>query len=284
MGEINFPTDQCAVVDATAASSPVAAVVAAMRRIAPESGPVAADQVRAWADTLMAELYSAHVARWEYRHTDDFAPGCWAEANAEQVYYGPQRGLVIRPVRQAARAAAGKGTRVQEPHLHQVRRPRRLGRSGLRAAGAGSGSARPAPLRSALAGPAAAVAARRRPVCPEPFRPGTPVQASRLPAGKAGSPHYGVRKAMTQKQISHPEGLLNCAAGHRARHIHDLRAPAPGGGHLVECCCRSTSKKADADAAPAEMRRINRRARSPRAAPGNVVQFKLGLCEQLPQQ
>lgn len=91
---------------------------------------------------------------------------------------------------------------------------------------------------------------------------------------------------MTQKQISHPEGLPNCAAGHRARHIHDGRRASAGGGHLVECCCRSTSKKADADAALAEWRRINRPARSPRAvrtAPGNVVQFKLGLAEQLPK-
>ncbi|MET4598458.1 hypothetical protein ABIA73_002181 [Stenotrophomonas sp. 2694] len=96
MTATSFPSSPTAVVDATKASSPVAAVVAAMRRIDPAGGPVAADQVRAWADTLMAELYSAHVARWEYRHADDFAPGCWAEANAEQVYYGPQRGLVIR--------------------------------------------------------------------------------------------------------------------------------------------------------------------------------------------
>lgn len=90
---------------------------------------------------------------------------------------------------------------------------------------------------------------------------------------------------MTQKQISHPEGLPNCAAGHRARHIHDQRRASAGGGHLVECCCRSTSKKADADAALAEWRRINRSARSPRAAPavpGNVVQFKLGLAELAP--
>lgn len=88
---------------------------------------------------------------------------------------------------------------------------------------------------------------------------------------------------MTQKQISHPEGLPNCAAGHRARHIHDERRASAGGGHLVECCCRSTSKKADAEAALAEWGRINRPARSPRAAliaPGNVVQFKLTLAEQ----
>lgn len=90
---------------------------------------------------------------------------------------------------------------------------------------------------------------------------------------------------MTQKQISHPEGLPNCAAGHRARHIHDERRASAGGGHLVECCCRSTSKKVDADAALAEWRRINRPARSARAAqvaPGNVVQFKLGLAELPP--
>lgn len=91
---------------------------------------------------------------------------------------------------------------------------------------------------------------------------------------------------MTQKQISHPEGLPNCAAGHRARHILDERRASAGGGHLVEWSCRSTSKKADANAALAEWRRINRPARSPRtapAAPGNVVQFKLGLAVQLPK-
>ncbi len=89
---------------------------------------------------------------------------------------------------------------------------------------------------------------------------------------------------MTQKQISHPEGLPNCAAGHRARHIHDERRASAGGGHLVECCCRSTSKKADAEAALAEWRRINQPARSARtAAPAtardNVLQFQLGLGE-----
>lgn len=88
---------------------------------------------------------------------------------------------------------------------------------------------------------------------------------------------------MTQEHISHPEGLPNCAAGHRARHIHDKRCASAGGGHLVECACRSTSKKEDPDTALAEWRRINRPARGPRAvptAPGNVVQFKLGLGEQ----
>lgn len=90
---------------------------------------------------------------------------------------------------------------------------------------------------------------------------------------------------MTQRHISHPEGLPNCAAGHRARHIHDLRGPAAGGGHLVECACRATSKSQDPDKALAEWRRINRPARSarPASAPDradNVVQFNLSLAEQ----
>ncbi|MGV6483208.1 hypothetical protein ACTUVJ_000248 [Stenotrophomonas indicatrix] len=96
MSAAQFPVGPASVVDATKATSPVAAVVAAMRRIDPEGGPVAADQVRAWADTLMAELYSAHVARWEYRHKDDVGPGCWMQADAAQVCYANTRGLVIR--------------------------------------------------------------------------------------------------------------------------------------------------------------------------------------------
>lgn len=90
---------------------------------------------------------------------------------------------------------------------------------------------------------------------------------------------------MTQKHISHPEGLPNCAAGHRARHIHDLRGQAAGGGHLVECACSSTKKHADADAALAAWRRLNKPARLPRApalpeVADNVVQFNLSLAEQ----
>ncbi|KIS38421.1 hypothetical protein [Stenotrophomonas maltophilia] len=88
---------------------------------------------------------------------------------------------------------------------------------------------------------------------------------------------------MTQEHISHPEGLPNCAAGHRARHIHDKRCASAGGGHLVECACRSTSKHADPDKAIAAWRRLNRPARSARAAPattGNIVQFKLALSEK----
>ncbi len=85
---------------------------------------------------------------------------------------------------------------------------------------------------------------------------------------------------MTQKQISHPEGLANCAAGHRARHIHDERRPSAGGGHLVECACRATRKCENPETALAEWRRINRPARSVRvpaapAAADNVVQMRL---------
>ncbi|HEL3259281.1 TPA: hypothetical protein UMH03_000102 [Stenotrophomonas maltophilia] len=92
---------------------------------------------------------------------------------------------------------------------------------------------------------------------------------------------------MTQEHISHPEGLPNCAAGHRARHIHDKRSASAGGGHLVECACRSTSKHADPDKAIAAWRRLNRPERSARpaavpAAADNVVQFNLSLAEQAP--
>ncbi|QIO88867.1 hypothetical protein G9274_002552 [Stenotrophomonas rhizophila] len=87
---------------------------------------------------------------------------------------------------------------------------------------------------------------------------------------------------MTQKQISHPDGLPACAAGHSARHILDLRGLTAGGGHLVECRCRATSKHAEPAAALAEWRRINRPARSARkvlpsiAAPAdNVLQLPM---------
>lgn len=89
---------------------------------------------------------------------------------------------------------------------------------------------------------------------------------------------------MTQRHISHPEPLPACAAGHSARHIHDLRRISAGGGHFVECKCRMTSKHAEPDAAISEWRRINRPARSARrvlpaiAAPAdNVIQMRLAI-------
>lgn len=88
---------------------------------------------------------------------------------------------------------------------------------------------------------------------------------------------------MTQRHISHPEGLPQCAAGHSARHIHDLRGLSAGGGHLVECRCRATSKHAEPDAALKEWRQINRAPRTARnvlpaikaPAADNVVQLAL---------
>ncbi len=90
-----LPVSPATVVEATKASSPVAAVVSAMRRVDPAGG-VGANQMRAWADTLMTALYTAQPVRWEYRHKDDHAPGCWMQADAGHVYGGHQRGLVVR--------------------------------------------------------------------------------------------------------------------------------------------------------------------------------------------
>lgn len=95
---------------------------------------------------------------------------------------------------------------------------------------------------------------------------------------------------MTQRHISHSEGLPPCAAGHIARHIHDLRGIAAGGGHFVECRCRATSKHAEPAQALAEWRRINRPARSVRKvmpaisppAADNVVQLDFGLAPPAP--
>jgi len=89
---------------------------------------------------------------------------------------------------------------------------------------------------------------------------------------------------MTQRHISHPEPLPDCAAGHSARHIHDLRSISAGGGHFVECRCRATRKHEEPGQALAEWRRINRPARSARkvlpaiAVPGdNVIQMRLAI-------
>ncbi|WP_102945709.1 hypothetical protein [Stenotrophomonas sp. VV52] len=89
---------------------------------------------------------------------------------------------------------------------------------------------------------------------------------------------------MTQRHISHPEGLPRCAAGHSARHIHDLRGAAAGGGHFIECQCQATRRHAEPEAALTEWRRNNRPARSARkvlpaiAAPAdNVVQLSLHM-------
>ena len=81
---------------------------------------------------------------------------------------------------------------------------------------------------------------------------------------------------MTQRHISHPEGLPTCADGNRARHIFDGRSSSSGGGHFVECRCKATTRHAGAEAALDDWDRINkrRRRRSP-TAPTNVVQLPL---------
>ncbi|MDP9619735.1 hypothetical protein [Stenotrophomonas geniculata] len=83
-----------------------------MRRIDPACGPVAADQVRAWADTLMTALYTAQPVRWEYRLKGDFAPGCWMQADAGRVYGAHQRGLVVRTLFETPRV-------IQPEKLHE---------------------------------------------------------------------------------------------------------------------------------------------------------------------
>lgn len=73
---------------------------------------------------------------------------------------------------------------------------------------------------------------------------------------------------MTQRQISHQVTLLPCAEGHAARHYRDHRALHAGGGHFIECPCRSTGKHDELDSAIDEWFRVNqkRRPRAPRAA------------------
>lgn len=95
---------------------------------------------------------------------------------------------------------------------------------------------------------------------------------------------------MTQRHISQPEPLPDCAAGHSARHIHDLRGLAAGGGHFVECRCRATRKHAESGQAVAEWRHINRPARTARKvmptislpAVDNVVQLDFGVAPPAP--
>lgn len=110
-----LPISQATVVESTKASSPVAAVVSAMRRIDPASGPVAAKQVHAWADTLMTALYSAQPVRWEYRNKDDHRPGCWMQADAGHVYAAHQRGLVVRALFETPRV-------IQPEKVHDFQR------------------------------------------------------------------------------------------------------------------------------------------------------------------
>ena len=93
---MQFPARPAAVIDATKASSRTAAIVSELCHIDPAGPPMPAERAHALGHALKDELYSSHVARWEYRHKDDVSPGCWMQADAAQVCYASTRGLVIR--------------------------------------------------------------------------------------------------------------------------------------------------------------------------------------------
>lgn len=85
---------------------------------------------------------------------------------------------------------------------------------------------------------------------------------------------------MTQRHVAHDFELPPCKAGHRARHVHDLRCLRAGGGHFVECACRHTVRYLDFDQALAEWKRSHAKRRRRRKDPApvdTVVQFPLQL-------
>ncbi|MEI2454594.1 hypothetical protein [Lysobacter firmicutimachus] len=67
---------------------------------------------------------------------------------------------------------------------------------------------------------------------------------------------------MTQRQVAHQVTLPACAQGHAVRHVHDLRRPEAGGGHLLECECRQTAKYACVGDALRQWRRMNAKRRA----------------------
>lgn len=79
-----------------ASSSRVAAAIASMRSVDPNGVPVDAARVREWGDTLMADLYSQRVVRWEYRKRGNCAPGSWGLASANIIYNGSRIDLEVR--------------------------------------------------------------------------------------------------------------------------------------------------------------------------------------------
>lgn len=84
------------VMEATKASSRVAATLSAMRQIDPQGDPVDAKRISEWSDTLIGELYSSRAVRWEFKRKGDIAPGAWVKADANTVYSAHLRGLVVR--------------------------------------------------------------------------------------------------------------------------------------------------------------------------------------------
>lgn len=122
MTAASFPTTPTEAARACQASSPVAAVVAAMRRLGAAGGSVSADQFREWGDTLLQELYAQSPVRWEYRCKDDTAPGCWVTATPEHVYHARVRGWVVR--------ALWETPRVPQPERDHVFKNRTCTRCG----------------------------------------------------------------------------------------------------------------------------------------------------------
>lgn len=109
-----LPISPATAVEATKASSPVAAVVSAMRRVDPATA-VDGREVRAWADTLLKALYTAQPVRCEYRNKDDHRPGCWMQADAGHVYGAHQRELVVRALFETPRV-------IQPEKVHDFQR------------------------------------------------------------------------------------------------------------------------------------------------------------------
>jgi len=108
-----FPATPASVV--ASASSPVAAVVATMRKMGATGVLVSADQVREWGDTLLKELYSQPPVRWEYRHKGDSGPGCWVSATSEHLYHAAKRGWVVRALFETPRV-------IQPEKVHDFQR------------------------------------------------------------------------------------------------------------------------------------------------------------------
>ncbi|MEN5419035.1 hypothetical protein ABE543_07025 [Stenotrophomonas sp. TWI169] len=110
-----LPASPATVVEATKASSPVAAVVTTMRRLGASGAPISADKVREWSDTLLQELYSQPPVRWEYRNQNDVGPGCWVTATPEHFYHAAKRGWVVRALWETPRV-------IQPEKIHHFER------------------------------------------------------------------------------------------------------------------------------------------------------------------
>lgn len=83
-----------------------------------------------------------------------------------------------------------------------------------------------------------------------------------------------------QRMISHADDLPRCAAGHRARHMHDLRGRHAGGGHFIECACRHTARRDSYEQALADWQAHNGYAAAPHRA--QVLTLRAGGAKGAP--